>query len=221
MVRKAALKQVKALPLDGYSIATSGRFPGTTQSALQSRIAHLGGNIASKVTADTSILIATENDFKANSTKVAAAIANDTPIVTIDWLEETESTNTKAEEKHYLINSPSASSRPTGPVSAPAATSGRKRAVSPSTSPVPRQTASQSKKQKTLEEKTKVDGAKVGDGQNAKSRKIMVSVDEYCMLPTYEVYIDNDGLIWDASLNQTNASANNNKFYKFLQYIII
>ncbi|KAI5293085.1 hypothetical protein KEM52_005845 [Ascosphaera acerosa] len=30
---------------------------------------------------------------------------------------------------------------------------------------------------------------------------------------THVVYVDDDGLVWDAALNQTNASNNNNKFY--------
>jgi hypothetical protein len=77
-------------------------------------------------------------------------------------------------------------------------------------SPAPTQDASQTKKKPKIAE-----NAKVGDGQNAKSSKIAISVDEYCPLASYQVYIDgNDGTIWDASLNQTNASANNNKFYK-------
>lgn len=216
MARKAAQKkQVQASPLNGCSIATSGRFPGTTQSVLQSRISDLGGIIANKVTADTSVLIATDKDFEAKSTKVAAAIANDIPIVSIDWLEETESSNTKADETQYSFVSPSANaSSPASPVDAAAAVNGKKRAASPGASHASSQTASQSKKRKTLEEKARDEKVKVGDGQNAKSKKIAVSVDEYCTLPTYEVYIDNDGLVWDAALNQTNASANNNKFYK-------
>ncbi|KAF9695564.1 hypothetical protein EKO04_006328 [Ascochyta lentis] len=216
MARKAAQKQVQASPLDSYSIATSGRFSGTTQSALQGRIIDLGGNIATKVTADTSILIATDKDFEAKSTKVAAAIANNVPIVTIDWLDETESKNVKADETQHLLSTPSTSAQASAPAPAPlsAAANGKKRAASPTTSPAPSQTASQSKKRKTLEDKAKNENVKVGDGQNAKSKKIAVSVDEFCTLPTYVVYIDNDGLVWDAALNQTNASANNNKFYK-------
>lgn len=31
---------------------------------------------------------------------------------------------------------------------------------------------------------------------------------------SYEVFIDDSGLIWDATLNQTNAANNNNKFYR-------
>lgn len=208
--RAASKSQAQASPLDGYSIATSGRFSGTSQGALSTRITKLGGSVASKVTADTSVLITTEKDFESMSTKVAAAIEEDIPIVTIDWLDETESSNAKADEKQYLLNTPATSTTASAP-----ATNGKKRAASGSTNgtATTSQDASQ-KKRKTLKDKAKVDNVKVGDGQNAKSKKIHVEVDEHCQAPHYEVYIDDDGLIWDASLNQTNASNNNNKFYK-------
>ncbi|KAJ2895246.1 hypothetical protein MKZ38_006746 [Zalerion maritima] len=55
----------------------------------------------------------------------------------------------------------------------------------------------------------------VAAGQVAKSADLKVPVDEHCSLGNYTVFIDpNDSLIWDASLNQTNAGNNNNKFYK-------
>lgn len=210
MARKAAQKKAQASPLEGCSIATSGRFPGTTQGALQSRITDLGGSFASKVTPDTTLLIATEKDFEAKSTKVAAAIANSINIVGIDWLDETEESNLKADETNYLLDQPKASAT----AIAPATTGSKKRAASGSGSPAPNQDPAQSKKRRTLEDKAKADDVKVGDGQNAKSKKIHVPVDECCPATRYEVYIDDDGLIWDASLNQTNATANNNKFYK-------
>lgn len=209
--RRAASKQhAQASPLDGCSVATSGRFSGTSQSELSKRITNLGGAVASKVTPDTTILITTDKDFESKSTKVAAAIDNDVPIVTIDWLDETESSNAKADEKQYLLNTPATSTVASAP-----ATNGKKRAASglANGTPAPSQDASQ-KKRKTLEDKAKVNNVKVGDGQNAKSKKIHVEVDEHCQAPHYEVYIDDDGLIWDASLNQTNAGNNNNKFYK-------
>lgn len=92
MARKAAQKAVKAVPLDGCVIATSGKFPGTTQTALASRITSLGATASSKVTSDTNILIATEKDYESNSTKVKAAASYDIPVVTLEWLEECEST---------------------------------------------------------------------------------------------------------------------------------
>jgi len=43
---------------------------------------------------------------------------------------------------------------------------------------------------------------------------IKIPRDEACPLTQYQVYIDDSGVIYDASLNQTNASNNNNKFYR-------
>jgi poly [ADP-ribose] polymerase 2/3/4 len=53
-------------------------------------------------------------------------------------------------------------------------------------------------------------------GQKARIRSITIPVDEYCPLNTsHKVHIDdNDGTIFDVLLNQTNASNNNNKFYR-------
>lgn len=92
MARKAAQKAAKVPPLDGYSIATSGKFPGTTQKALAERVTSLGATVASKVTAETSFLMATEKDFESDSTKVKAAATYNIPVVTLDWLDECEST---------------------------------------------------------------------------------------------------------------------------------
>jgi poly [ADP-ribose] polymerase len=92
MARKAAQKVAKAAPLEGLTIATSGRFPGTTVAALADRVTSLGATAAAKVTADTSLLIATEKDFESNSTKVKSAAEHNIPVVTLDWLDECEST---------------------------------------------------------------------------------------------------------------------------------
>ncbi|KAF5021335.1 hypothetical protein F66182_6635 [Fusarium sp. NRRL 66182] len=55
----------------------------------------------------------------------------------------------------------------------------------------------------------------VAEGQFMKKKDVAIPLDEYCTLPTYSVYVDPDsGLIYDASLNQSNSSANNNKFYR-------
>jgi poly [ADP-ribose] polymerase 2/3/4 len=60
--------------------------------------------------------------------------------------------------------------------------------------------------------KQKLDGNK----QKARLRSITIPVDEYCPLnASHKVHIDdNDGTIFDVLLNQTNASNNNNKFYR-------
>ncbi|KAF4990369.1 hypothetical protein FGRMN_8504 [Fusarium graminum] len=55
----------------------------------------------------------------------------------------------------------------------------------------------------------------VAEGQFIKKKGVAISLDDHCTLPTYQVWVDPDtGLIYDASLNQANSSANNNKFYR-------
>jgi len=202
MARKAAQKAPAASPLDGCTVAASGRFPsGVTQSALQARLTSLGAAFASSVSADTTHLIATEKDFESNSTKVKAAAAHNVPVVTLHWLDECETTGSKVDESQYLL-----SSAAVAPAPVPAQNGSKKRAASSASPPATAQ--AETKKPKIKED------AKVGDGQNAKSKQIAISVDEFCPLANYQVYIDNsDGTIYDASLNQTNSGANNNKFY--------
>jgi poly [ADP-ribose] polymerase len=100
MARKAAQKAAPPAtpPLANLSIATSGRFPGTSQSALQSRLTSLGATIAASVTANTTHLVATEKDYESNSTKVKAAATHDVPVVTIEWVDECESKGTLLDE---------------------------------------------------------------------------------------------------------------------------
>jgi hypothetical protein len=55
----------------------------------------------------------------------------------------------------------------------------------------------------------------VKEAQVAKAGTSQIPLDECCHLTNYHVYVDpNDSLIYDAALNQTNASGNNNKFYR-------
>jgi poly [ADP-ribose] polymerase 2/3/4 len=54
----------------------------------------------------------------------------------------------------------------------------------------------------------------MGEGQVAKRQDIQIPLDEGCPHASSVVHIAPDGVIFDASLNQTNASNNNNKFYR-------
>ena len=95
------------LPLKDITISTSGRFPGTTQGAIQARITSLGGTFSTKITPETSILITTEKDYQSEggSTKVnAAREKGDVSIVGLGWLEETEKTRIKADEKDHSFD---------------------------------------------------------------------------------------------------------------------
>ncbi|KAL9010337.1 MAG: hypothetical protein Q9173_004721 [Seirophora scorigena] len=53
------------------------------------------------------------------------------------------------------------------------------------------------------------------DGQKAISRDLDIPIDEgFDDRWNVKVYVDDDGIIYDASLNQTNIGGNNNKFYR-------
>ncbi|KAK3370682.1 poly-ribose polymerase-like protein [Podospora didyma] len=66
----------------------------------------------------------------------------------------------------------------------------------------------------TVEPKKSKEVPAMGHGQVAKNKDIQIPLDEGCPFATSVVYIDDDGVIYDAALNQTNATANNNKFYR-------
>jgi poly [ADP-ribose] polymerase 2/3/4 len=54
----------------------------------------------------------------------------------------------------------------------------------------------------------------VANGQIALSKEVQIPLDEGCTMTSYLVYIDDNNVIYDASLSQTVASSNNNKFYR-------
>ncbi len=74
--------------------------------------------------------------------------------------------------------------------------------------------AAQSKEEEKGKGKGKAVERAMGEGQVAKSNDMQIPLDEGCFFPTSKVYIDDSGVIYDASLNQTNSSNNNNKFYR-------
>lgn len=86
----------------------------------------------------------------------------------------------------------------------------KKRSLSRSPTPTNNAPDHQPKKAKPA-----ADQPKVADAQFATSSNLHIAIDEGCQLASYRVYVDSSsGIIYDASLNQTNASNNNNKFYR-------
>lgn len=203
--RRAAKKAAAPpSPLHGSTIAIAGTF-SVSQASVKQRIENLGAKVATTVQQDTDCLIATQADYDKQSTKVKAAIAKNVPIVSIDWLDECESSNSKVNTMKHLVLSANASAGQSQSNGAAKTGTKSKRAASPD----PPATAPKKQKKEAHDPV-----AKVGDGQNAKSSTIVIPLDEYCPLSNYNVHVGDDGTIYDAALNQTNASANNNKFYK-------
>jgi poly [ADP-ribose] polymerase len=75
-------------------------------------------------------------------------------------------------------------------------------------------TTTKSKNNNISKSKKAKAGRAVGKRQVAKDKNIVIPLDEGCPYVRCKVYIDDSGIIYDASLNQTNVSHNNNKFYR-------
>lgn len=207
MPRKRSKTATQPLPLIGCHIALSGTFTGTSHAAIQGQITSLGGSLTKSITDDTTHLVTTQRDFDKSSTKVNAAQEHNLHIVSLGWIENCLSTASKVAEKAYLFTSP--------PADVPSQSNGPpKRNASPDNS-ANENVRSRPKKQKTVSgSKTEVKSNQVADGPVVKSSNVKIPLDEGCPLTAYEVYIDENGIIYDASLNQANATANNNKFYR-------
>jgi poly [ADP-ribose] polymerase len=211
----------QAPPLSGCTVAVSGTFPGVSQAAIAERISTLGGNFVKSVTQDCTHLIATSTELQKHTAKVKAALNNpNVTIVNLSWIEASEADNAKAPEDDHLVASGSASAAPAPPKTATNGKASAAAASAPlqpigqskrSASPI---TGAPIKKQKTLP----VAKAKTKAGPAAKasapSAARPIPQDEGVNSPTHRVYIGPDGTIYDASLNQTNSSNNNNKFYR-------
>ncbi|KAI0543174.1 poly polymerase catalytic domain-containing protein [Xylaria digitata] len=213
--RKKKVAAPVAPPFTGFSIAISGSIPNRTQASIETDyIAPLGGVLAKSVSASTTHLVTTETDYQKPSTKVKSAQANGIPIVTFEWLEQCFSQNLHLKEDTYGFTP---QSQPQVDGSAKPRSS-RKRQASPAAENDNGDSQQPQPKKGKADDggKPKEREPKIAEGQIAKSFDIKIPVDEgaHRELVNYEVYIDDDGVIYDASLNQTNASNNNNKFYR-------
>ncbi|KAI1076768.1 PARP-domain-containing protein [Whalleya microplaca] len=230
--RKAAAKAAKGAPppppLNGCIIALSGTFPGRTQATIERDFMTLqGASLAKSVTASTTHLVATEVDYHKPSTKVKAAQSYNVPIVTFQWLEDSHNQMTRMDENAYSLDSSQSQEASQSQASQPQAsrtngTRKRSAAQTPAANGDVDDNNSQSQPKKKSKaskdklQKQEAKDAKIADGQIAKSFDVRIPVDEGAgdHFPNYEVYIDDSGVIHDASLNQTNATNNNNKFYR-------
>ncbi|KAI0391358.1 poly polymerase catalytic domain-containing protein [Xylariaceae sp. FL0594] len=233
--RKKAVAVPVTPPLDGLSIALSGTPPdGHTQGSIEKDfITVLGASLSKSVSSSTTHLVTTEEDFKKPSAKAKSALSKGIHIISYAWLKDCLQQKSHINEDVYSLV---ASSQPQQ-----SQTNGsRKRTAAQKDSDdgvdVDDSAPQAKKKGKTgkgeakelkeakeakeakeeAKEEVKEREPKVADGQIAKSLDVKIPLDEGAdrELPQYDVYIDDDGVIYDAALNQTNASNNNNKFYR-------
>ncbi|KAK3985736.1 putative poly polymerase 2 [Cladorrhinum sp. PSN332] len=216
-----------APPLEDCKIAISGTFPGMTQAAVKGLAESLGAKISSSVTADTTHLVATEADFNKGTAKVGKAKEFDIPIVGLDWLSQCDETKAKEAENNFLLGVATTTTTTVTANSKKRATPAVDTVSDKEDAPRPKRSRNNAIKNEQLDDKdvkmeedvepapTPKKGPKaVGEGQVIKSKDMVIPLDERCPYPNSAVYIDPAGVIYDAALNQTNASNNNNKFYR-------
>lgn len=217
-------------PLDGCTIALSGKFDSINHnhSSLESLVRSLGGGFSKSVTKNTTHVVCTQEDYDSEATKVAHAKTKDLKIVGPNWILEAENKKTKPNEEDYSYGAkPSKSTKTNGAIKAP---SSRKRAAVAAKSDDEADDEPKTKKAKATKatkakgkaaskadpepEETKEEKV-VAEGQFIKKKDVTIPLDEHCPLSDHIVYVDPDsGMIYDASLNQSNSSNNNNKFYR-------
>jgi len=168
-----------------------------------------GGTYATKISEDVTHLVATPSQFSKNGAKVKDAIKQPSiKIVDFEWLNKSLSSNSRIDEDGYLLDPAQEEAGSGSDTLVTASTSNKKRQRGDDEDdeddvdlPAP----TDLKKSKVMQK----------DGQKAKSRSVNIPVDEHCPSGNkYKVYIDDDGMIFDATLNQTNSGKNNNKFYR-------
>ncbi|PLB54116.1 poly polymerase [Aspergillus steynii IBT 23096] len=196
-----------------FVISVAGAFPGYKQgnqilSSQQLKFYHQWANFRTKadlkaiiesrgatwspgVTSGCTHLITTQREINNHNTKyVQATKVYNCNIVSVNWLVDSHEANKPLPEKAYLFGTKSDD-----------------------------EDSGDEKKKRTLEEALDLTddraNKKPKDAQKANSKAINVPVDEGCSLKAVRsVHIDDSGLIWDATLNQTVSGKNSNKFYR-------
>ncbi|KAI0899412.1 PARP-domain-containing protein [Annulohypoxylon nitens] len=195
------------LPLSGCVISLSGRLPGGgNRTAVEQRyIQGLGATLSNDITSETTHLVCSELDYKRRSRKVADAYDYYIPILTFYWLEDSLKNNRRMKEDDYTFESSSPGAL---------AKNNLKRQHSEETNGDENQ--SQAKRLKPDEVDEKKEQPRIGEAQIAKTRNVTVPLDIGAEdeLKEYEVYIDKEGIIYDASLSLASSSSNHNKFYR-------
>ncbi|KAI9038281.1 putative poly(ADP)-ribose polymerase PARP [Aspergillus affinis] len=178
-----------------FVISVSGAFSGYKQADLKKIIESRGATFSPGVTIGCTHLVTTQREINNNNSKyIQATKVYNCNIVSVEWLIDSHVANKPLDEKDYLFKSNSNSKSDD-------------------------EESGDEKKKRTLEEALDLTddraSKKPKDAQKANSKALNVPVDEGCTLKGFRsVLIDDAGLIWDATLNQTVSGKNSNKFYR-------
>lgn len=158
-------------------------------------------------------LVATEDQFQKHGARIRDAVTGSIPIVAYDWLVASLSSDKPVDATHYLLDFSGTDPTTTTKSTPQLDDSGY-------TSPYRRGTAKDTKStsKRSIDD---VDDAEDDDGGRADTKKrrvsnneINVPVDEQYMATGCAVFVDDNDVAYDATLNQADSGKNANKFYR-------
>ncbi|KAL6790218.1 hypothetical protein GGI42DRAFT_337128 [Trichoderma sp. SZMC 28013] len=198
--------------LDECVIAISGRFGNFnhTHATLKALIEALGGRVTTSVAKTTTHVVCSEDSYNNNSAKVNAGKAQELPLVSPYWIFEIDKKKETIDPQMFLWDSDKRVAVQTNDNKGLITMSKRDKVKKPKRKAVANDRAQVADPLATevKEENEVVDGQYIG------KKGAIIPVDEHCPLNHTIVHTDPDsGLIYDATLNQSNATNNNSKFY--------
>lgn len=201
------------IPLHHDDLATK------TFAQLEDEIQQAGGSVVTKIAPESCThLVATGEQYHKKGARIKDAIKHNIPIVIYDWLAISLESNDVVDVADFLLQSRSSSPPASEDV---AQTNGRssrsgKRARDEDDDQDGTDSVT-TKKIKAEDEHQKAD-VKADPTKNgtepAQKAKIQMPVDEHYPEERCKVYQDDEGVIYDATLNQTESGKNANKFYR-------
>ncbi|KAH7632379.1 putative amino acid ADP-ribosylation protein [Sordaria sp. MPI-SDFR-AT-0083] len=217
--KKEAAPTAPQWPLKDCRIVFSGPFKGG-QDQYKETVHSLGGNtIVTHVMQGVTHVIYSDKNANKISEKVRKAYEIGIPVVSVDWLLKTKENNVQQPEADYALDMSSLYDAATDAVMADDDDSSQKngddtRGTKRKRSPSLLQGSVKTEAEEDTLEKPKFKSLKaVGEGQVLKDKTIEIPTDVGAP-DFYHVYVDSDGVVYDASLNLTNSAGNNNKFYR-------
>lgn len=127
-------------------------------------------------------------------------------IVSYDWLVKSVSSKKKVDESGFLLDDGNSVTADVSSAQPSKTSKGKKR----------KRTESSDDDQSDIVDSVPQPKKQTGQSDSSSKKATpKIPVDEWCPLNgTHGVYQDDDGVIYDVTLNQTNAGNNNNKFYR-------
>lgn len=201
-----------------YSASCHADFASKSITQLKAQIASCGGSYASKIDQCTHLVASpAQYEKKLKAIKEGLQLPNLT-LVEYDWLAESLKSSSPVAVDDYLLDKSSAATNGVNGTNGVNDSNGVDE-ESESDSKASNANQKPNLKRKRGNDKasdtqlpTRVSTQKPPPKPKAAPK---IPVDEHLVKSdTYTVYVDDNGLAWDATLNQSNSNANNNKFYK-------